>query len=76
MEQQWIVLSGKEFKEMLKLNDNVIVINGLMYKFEENEQVYDDDEIYLFFTEDEKLIVGVLTVKVVLTKPKVVFEKP
>jgi len=76
MEKEWIVLSGKEFKEMLKANDNVIVINGLMFKFEENEQIYNDDEVYLLFTEDEKLIVGVLTVKVVFTKPKVEFTKP
>lgn len=76
MEGVWIVLTGKEFKEILKANNNVISINGLSFKFEENEQIANDDEVYLLFTEDEKLIVGVLTVKVVLIKPKVEFTKP
>jgi len=65
--KEWVVISGKELKEIIALNKNLIIFNGYIFSLSGKEPI-DDNRIYLIETEDDELVVSIMNGKEVFRK--------
>ena len=55
----WVVIDGKKLKEVIKLNKNLIILNGYIFPIEKVDN-FQDDRMYMVVTDKDTLVVLLL----------------